>query len=96
MESDFLMLLVLCAALGGTVGYFIGKSKGRESDGLGLGIALGPIGWLITAALKDMRPKCGACLGPVPAGASRCMHCGERIEQRAEQPAKAAEDWNLM
>lgn len=71
--------LFIAMLVGGLVGALIGRSRGRIVDGLGWGIILGPIGWLITALLSDRRQKCPLCGGVVNPGASRCCHCGGEI-----------------
>jgi hypothetical protein len=77
--TQFFIDLFIGMLIGGLVGALIGRSRGRLVDGLGWGIILGPIGWLIVALLKDLRPKCPHCGSAFNPGASRCCHCGGDI-----------------
>ncbi len=54
-ESAFVLLLALAinAAVCGGIGYVIGKSKNRGSDGAALGALLGVIGIVIALSLKE-------------------------------------------
>jgi hypothetical protein len=72
---DLFIWMIVC----GLVGALIGRCRGRIVDGLGWGIILGPIGWLIVALLSDKRQKCSLCGGVINPGASRCCHCGGEI-----------------
>lgn len=42
-----LIILLIAAFIMGFIGYHIGKTKGRGSLGVVLGLILGPIGWII-------------------------------------------------
>jgi hypothetical protein len=70
--------------IGGIVGFLVGRARGRELDGLALGVLLGPIGWLITFLSKDHRPKCRECGGVIVEGAKKCLHCGSDLLQAIE------------
>lgn len=59
----------------GIIGWAIGKTKGRSSFGLVLGLLVGPIGWLIVMLLPAEGRKCPFCLSTVPEGAVICRHC---------------------
>ena len=58
------------------VGYLIGNSRGRGTEGVFFGLLLGPIGWIITLLFPEAGAKCPECKGVVPTGARRCKHCG--------------------
>jgi len=77
--TQFFVDVFIGMLIGGLVGALIGRSRGRLVDGLGWGIILGPIGWLIVALLKDLRQKCPHCRGTIVVGARKCMHCGEDL-----------------
>jgi len=87
-------ILGFSAVLGGGVGFAIGRTRNRESLGLLLGLLLGPLGWLIIAVMPADKPeseypliKCPACLGEIPAIASKCRHCGTALFEEKESPA---------
>lgn len=79
---DLFIGMLVC----GLVGALIGRSRGRPIDGLGWGILLGPLGWLIVALLSDKRPKCPYCRGAVELSASRCRHCGGELRSGRSTP----------
>ena len=101
---DPITVLILWAIVGGLVGAAVGIGKGRPLGGFILGAIVGPVGWLLVATGPSMHPKCPACLGTVPKGARKCMHCGESLpageEEREEEaplarPPSAGEDLEL-
>jgi hypothetical protein len=57
----------------------IGKMKGQPIGGLIFGLLLGPLGWLITFLVSDVRPKCPACGGVVVPGFPKCKNCGSAL-----------------
>ena len=65
----------------GLVGYFLGESKNRAALGCCLGLALGPLGWLILIVIPDPGPKCPHCLSRVNSGATKCKHCGSDLRK---------------
>ena len=75
-----LLVVLAMAAVFGTVGKLAGDRKGRPYTGVAFGLAIGPIGWLLTLCLPDINRKCPACFGSVPDEATRCRHCGQPIE----------------
>jgi DNA-directed RNA polymerase subunit RPC12/RpoP len=83
----FPIALLLYVLIFGLVGGLIGERKGRSGAGFIFGALLGPIGWLIIAVGPDIKAeqaalharKCPACMGSVPDGARKCMHCGEDL-----------------
>lgn len=46
--ASIITVFLLPAAL---IGWAIGRAKGRPVVGVALGVALGPIGWIVTAVL---------------------------------------------
>ena len=76
-ESAFYYIGV--GLFGGIIGWAIGQRRERGAAGFWVGFVLGPIGWVIACFLEDGRPKCRQCLGSVPRGAVRCMHCGQPL-----------------
>lgn len=80
--------LILIAAFGAVVGFFIGKAKGDEKAGALLGLLLGPLGWLVGLFfIKDRSRKCPDCLGSVPDAATKCRHCGAALSVVRPSPA---------
>src|SRR6266853_1060083 len=80
LSSQFTAFFILGgAALSIFIGYKIGKMKGQGQAGAWLGL-LGPVGWIIAALLPQQGPKCPQCLGIVPHGARKCLHCGSEIQ----------------
>jgi hypothetical protein len=73
MEVQALMFWL---AVQSVVGTLIGRWRGRPLSGFIWGLLLGPIGWLLTALMKDMRPKCPDCGGVRVEGARKCRYCG--------------------
>lgn len=81
MIDDYAGWIIAWVALGGLVGYFIGKEHRREGSGVVLGMLFGIIGWIILVVLivNDQRPRCPECLGAVPPRARKCKHCGSDL-----------------
>jgi len=85
--TQFFIDLFIGMLIGGLVGALIGRSRGRLVDGLGWGIILGPIGWLIVALGPDVKiaqaamrmRKCPSCAELVQPDAKVCKHCGRDI-----------------
>lgn len=90
MEYVFIWLFL--AMLFAGLGYMIGNTKGRGTEGLALGLLLGPIGFIIALLLPEQGPKCPECQGVIPYGVKRCKHCGyqfgtqERYESKRRNP----------
>jgi zinc-ribbon domain len=65
---------VVCAVVGG----LIGKYKNAIVRDTLLGLALGPIGWLVSLLLPAIKPKrrCPACGKPVDVTDKHCRNCG--------------------
>lgn len=42
--------------VGGAVGFLAGQARGKQRLGAAWGLALGPVGWLITLCSADLRP----------------------------------------
>jgi hypothetical protein len=68
-------LMVVLAVQAG-IGGLIGRWRGRPGSGVVWGLLLGPVGWIVTAMLKDMRPKCPDCGGVRVEDARKCRFCG--------------------
>jgi hypothetical protein len=85
MDTDILDIftffigLVVWILIFGLVGALIGRRRGRIGSGVFWGVLFGPLGWLITALLKDLRLKCSLCGGVINPGVSRCCHCGGEL-----------------
>ena len=82
MSDDALISgFVVWLIVGVIAGFLAGRARGRELDGVLLGLFLGLVGALITLALQDRRPKCAACKGAINPGATRCCHCGSKLNE---------------
>jgi hypothetical protein len=79
MEIIFTLGFISVLLLGPAIGAQLGKLKGRPFAGGMLGLALGPIGWLIVLIGPNLLPKCKACGGVIVKGVSKCKHCGSSI-----------------
>ncbi|MFT3792056.1 MAG: zinc-ribbon domain-containing protein [Rudaea sp.] len=68
---------IVCAL----VGALIGKYKNAVVRDTLLGVALGPLGWLISLLLPKSAPKpsCRACGKSLEAGDRYCRHCGAAL-----------------
>lgn len=66
------------------IGALIGRWRGRSEFGLIISALLGPLGWLITACMKDRRPTCPECRGVVIPGARKCQNCGSVITRQMD------------
>lgn len=66
--------------IAGAIGALIGSSRARPASGYLLGLLAGPLGWILILLGPDERPKCPQCLGVIPFGAKKCMHCGSDIQ----------------
>jgi hypothetical protein len=88
---DAVVFLVFCWALLGAIGAAIGQSRGRPLAGFLWGCCLGPLGWLIIGCGPNLTPRqqCPACLGWVPPGAVKCLHCAEPLPPPAATASAA-------
>ena len=77
MEDGSIVLIWIF--LGAIVGGIIGASKNRTIEGIVLGGILGFIGWIIIFFMSANTPQCPKCLGRIPEGAIKCMHCASDI-----------------
>ena len=72
----------------GVLGAAIGAYRKRAMLGFLLGAALGPVGALIALFVRDRRPRCPHCRGPLPdAAAALCMHCARPLHAPVFTPA---------
>lgn len=75
---------VIWGVVCGGIGAAIGATKGSKSApiaGLIAGGFLGPLGWLLIALSPKQSILCGACRGPVPVGATKCLHCASDLTE---------------
>jgi len=61
------------------VGAIIVRGKGKQTLRAGLGLLLGPIGWIIIALQSSNKPKCKDCKGEVVPGARKCENYGSSL-----------------
>jgi len=52
---------------------------GRITNGVLLGLLLGPLGWILVLCQAQGGPKCPTCLKAVPAQVTKCCHCGSTL-----------------
>ena len=69
---------IVCAL----VGALIGKYKNAVVRDTLLGVALGPIGWIISLLLPAVKakPACPACKRVVDASDRHCRYCGAALD----------------
>lgn len=79
MGGSAILIFLLWMFVGALVGGAIGNLRGRPEAGVGFGLLLGPLGWLIVAVGPDFRPKCPECGGVVVEDARRCKNCGQEL-----------------
>lgn len=83
-------LLVLWLVMGG-VGAVIANARGSNPwAGFGLGLLLGPIGWIISALTGPQKKRCQYCGERVLLSAKVCKHCGAVWRTPAEEAAVKA------
>jgi len=86
-------IFILWCVIGAVVGYAIGAPRGRASEGIGLGLILGVIGWVIvallppadsatspTAHVHEARRPCPYCAELIQPDAVVCRFCGSQVE----------------
>ena len=68
---------VVSALVGAIIGHY---KKAVVRDTI-LGLALGPIGWIISLCLQPPKPKpvCPTCRSPIDAGDAHCRRCGAKL-----------------
>lgn len=71
------------------IGFFLGSTKGRSSEGLLLGLLLGPFGWIIVLLLPENGMRCPECRGVIVAGAGRCKNCATPLPRTHFAPPVA-------
>jgi hypothetical protein len=86
-----LLWLLISGFVGGSVGFLVGKVRGKQRLGAAWGIALGPVGWLITLCSSDLRQRCPECRGVLVDAARRCKHCGVVLGESREEVAQAGD-----
>lgn len=87
---DFVLGWLSGGAFSALIGAYIGDTfRKRMYMGALLGFLLGPVGWILTAALKDKRTSCPECLAAVDPRAKRCRHCGARLPVAGSEPSPA-------
>lgn len=80
MDYVALGVVLLVRMVETAVGYWIGKRKGRPTEGLLLGLIAGFIGWIVLAFLR-----------PVPTGPPDPRLIADAVAKGAQYPAVAAE-----
>ena len=93
--GTILIMIIIGVVVSAGIGHIIGASRGRN-DGWAWGLFLGPFGWIISALLPRDGRKCPECLGVVPDGARKCLHCGESLGLSAQTMQKRTEEIEKM
>ena len=83
------ILILFWIFIGGIVGGMIGAAKNRTEVGIAMGMLLGFIGWIIVAVMPANTPQCSQCLGRIPFGAKKCLHCGSDVPQPGNKSASS-------
>src|ERR1035438_6839065 len=80
-EIPILTDLIAWVIIGSVVGSLIGICKNRTSEGVWLGMLLGPLGWIIVTVMpKGAAAKCPHCHGGGDGTAAVCKHCGRDMK----------------
>src|SRR3954470_8614151 len=77
-----LLLTLICALIGGLIGW----SKGRFVAGLVWGAALGPIGWLVIIFSRAGQRECPECGRRNLPDAKVCRFCGIDFRKAGQSP----------
>ena len=80
-----LLLTLICALVGGAIGW----AKGRWLAGLIWGAALGPIGWVVIALSKSTLRECPECGRRNQPAAKVCHYCGIDFRKYAGQSTRS-------
>jgi hypothetical protein len=67
--------------VGGVGGWLIGRYKHAVVRDTLLGLAFGPLGWIVSLFMPAQKPssKCAACGNTVDARDKHCRHCGAAL-----------------
>jgi len=81
LDPTLWLWTIAFTVVGGVGGWLIGRSKNSITRDTLLGLALGPLGWLVSLILPTQKPprKCAACGKVVDAGDKHCRHCGAAL-----------------
>jgi hypothetical protein len=80
--------IVFWIGVNAIIGYLIGKSKNDISGCVFLSVLLGPIGWLISLAMKGNVRKCPFCAEQIKSEANVCRYCGREVTPTPSVPMK--------
>jgi len=86
---EFLIFLVVGCIITGAIGAYVGRTKGRQTEGMLFGILLGPLGWIIVLLMPENKSSHPSGL---PADYLRKR---EAMNRNPSGPRKAADEaWN--
>jgi hypothetical protein len=88
--ENMISLFVFWIGVNAIIGYVIGKSK-NDISGCGmLSVILGPIGWMISFAIKGNVRKCPFCAEQIKSEANVCRYCGREVTPIPSVPVKSS------
>ncbi len=75
--------VIIWVVFGTGIGNLIGRSKGREEYGIGMGLLFGPLGWIFVAVMSPTEEyTCPHCGGIIVPGYPHCKNCGVNVKMK--------------
>ncbi len=89
LDPQLWLWLGLFTLVSAVAGALLGLVRGRWLLGLALGVALGPLGWLVILLLPADFVECPRCSFRNSPRRDRCRHCGESLAAGAPRSERA-------